>query len=785
LLEAREVPHVTGTVFVDLNLNGIQDVEDVGAQGVAVTATPDSGAPETVTTAADGSFELITDSDNLRIEFSGFPEGTMPGRVAGTSGPVVRFLTAASDRTSVDLALASPILVTTQFYYDHAIDGLNSGEGAILTAPYGDESGATPTVLATVAQVGSVWGLAYQPSSNSIYAASFVKRHAGVGPDGTGLATTTGGIYRINRAADPIEVSLLIDLNTTGFSAGPDPHPSQEEFDGGDWFHDSETMPLVGKRGLGGLQISPDGRTLYVMNLSSRQLIEIPLSADGTRDTATRSLRGTTIPLDDPAGSGISGFNSDDMRPFAVAVRGNAVFVGVTYTAESGSQTRSNLRAFVYAYDPAQTAFRAYDQSTGIFATSGPAVPVLVADLTYARGIADDPDETIDGDEVSADWQRWTDAFDAGAGQADVPVHPEPWLTDIEFDGDAMVLAFRDRFGDQGGFQTGNAAAGDTPFSVIAAGDILRATPNGAGGWQLESNGLSGAVTTVGVGNGEGPGGGEFYFGDNVNPFPDEVITGGLAQVPGFNTVAATGNDPTSAFAGGIYTFFNSDTDPGAANTAGTVFARTSIYESIDLNTFGSSNGLGDLEAVAAVGAVQAGDRLFTDTNGNGLQDPGEPGIPGVTVQLFQSGAAVDSVVTGPGGDFLFDDLAPNTSYEVRIDTTQTPLANTTLAPANQGSNDQLDSDATLNGSHAVIAFTTGAEGTTDTSLDGGFTILQTGPLTLGNLVFRDNNNNGTFDTGDIGISGVVLELLDSSGNPISGNPTATTDSNGIYSFTG
>src|SRR5919201_5597851 len=90
-LESRHAPAITGLVFVDLNQDGIQDVDDVGVAGVTVTATDDTGATQTVTTQDDGSYEIDTDARTVRLEFSGFPDGTMPARVVGTSGPVVRF----------------------------------------------------------------------------------------------------------------------------------------------------------------------------------------------------------------------------------------------------------------------------------------------------------------------------------------------------------------------------------------------------------------------------------------------------------------------------------------------------------------------------------------------------------------------------------------------------------------------------------------------------------------------------------------------------------------------
>src|SRR5215213_2289763 len=229
LLEAREVPHVSGLVFIDLNQDGIQDVDDVGVPGVTVRATDDTGQTLTATTQDDGGYEIETDAQDVRLEFSGFPEGTAPGRVVGTSGPVVRFLDARSDRTEVNLSLASPRLVTTQFFYDHARTGWNAFEGAVLAFPYGSRDYVSPTVLATVADVGSVWGLAYQSGSNTVYASAFLKRHAGFGPNAAGTGVTTGGIYRINPAAEEPGATLLVDLNAAGFDTGANPHPNQNE----------------------------------------------------------------------------------------------------------------------------------------------------------------------------------------------------------------------------------------------------------------------------------------------------------------------------------------------------------------------------------------------------------------------------------------------------------------------------------------------------------------------------------------------------------------------------
>jgi len=63
-------------------------------------------------------------------------------------------------------------------------------------------------------------------------------------------------------------------------------------------------------------------------------------------------------------------------------------------------------------------------------------------------------------------------------------------------------------------------------------------------------------------------------------------------------------------------------------------------------------------------------------------------------------------------------------------------------------------------------------------------------PLTIGNLIFQDNNNDGLFNTGDVGLSGVDVELyelaaLGDTVNPATQTPVATVTSGagGAYSF--
>ncbi len=57
--------------------------------------------------------------------------------------------------------------------------------------------------------------------------------------------------------------------------------------------------------------------------------------------------------------------------------------------------------------------------------------------------------------------------------------------------------------------------------------------------------------------------------------------------------------------------------------------------------------------------SAKVGDVAWLDANQNGLQDGGEPFMPGVTVRLIQNGAPVYETATNEYGYYLFDDVYP------------------------------------------------------------------------------------------------------------------------------
>ena len=101
--------------------------------------------------------------------------------------------------------------------------------------------------------------------------------------------------------------------------------------------------------------------------------------------------------------------------------------------------------------------------------------------------------------------------------------------------------------------------------------------------------------------------------------------------------------------------------------------------------------------AVFTVPPASIGDRVWSDVDGDGVQDPGEPGIPGVLVVLERvvdgKQVEVTSTVTDASGNYLFDDLAPG-AYCIKFLLPK----DVTASPSGAGSNDAADSDGVAEG---------------------------------------------------------------------------------------
>ncbi len=171
------------------------------------------------------------------------------------------------------------------------------------------------------------------------------------------------------------------------------------------------------------------------------------------------------------------------------------------------------------------------------------------------------------------------------------------------------------------------------------------------------------------------------------------------------------------------------------------------------------------------------GDYVWSDADNDGIQDPGEPGIEGVTVALKNAatGALMATTTTDAAGRYLFTNIDPG-EYIVDVTDTGGKLAGYTLKVGPQSSTDPT----------APIKVRAG-----DVYLEADFGYYKSGLGSISNQVWLDFNGNGLFEGGETGLSGVQVMLIkDSDGDGVrdAGEPviaTAVTAADGAYTFTG
>ncbi len=505
-------------------------------------------------------------------------------------------------------------------------------------------------------------------------------------------------------------------------------------------------LDRFGEQGLGGIDFSDDDQILWAVNMGAGTLLRMdvgdppvaPVAADITEIAITNH-----------------GCTNGSFRPGPVETHRGKVYVGGVCDAATG--TLADLKMVVLEYDGTTFTQRLS--------------AALDFDVNQIFPLASFK---------MAPWAN-TDTADA----------PQPLMTNLVFDDDgSLVLGFMPR----------------VMYNTFAqtAGFILRAQAVGAG-FTLESGGVSSPFTstarTAWAGAGfhganpplsEGPGGD--YF------FENGIFSGAFAPPP-FVPINATTYHPVLFSAGvtvvsGTGEIAAGFTDPVSINSFGVRYLDRTNGRTIAGLQFGGLKValVSDVDTICESAPLEIGNRLWCDTDRDGVQDPGEAGVSGIQVGFQCGGATAITATTDGNGRFLFTDadysaansgaLIPrNSSCTISIDTTgangssiTTACGSTLLSPQNMGGSDAggdlRDSDGSLNGSTVEIAVATGSNGANDHSYDQGFQPTLPPTDDFGDAPDTYGTTSGANGPSHTGLAGFLLgstEDLEADGQPSAG----------------
>jgi hypothetical protein len=691
---------ISGKVFRDFDANGLQTAIapiEPGLKDVTVNAYDVNSMLITVKTDATGTYAITSGTGPYRVEF------ILPAFYYASNGSV--------SNTTTQFVAASGV---ANLGVNHPDDYLTNANVPLF--------------------IPILWGNSWPNAVNSVHANEtalkmFRENDTGITPVPTNLATlgqigNTWGIAFHNESKTVFASTFFRKYGGFGPGGQSAIYAVKAGADGNfgttddavstfikldDYFGANSTGAnafgnilrgdslLVSKVAYGDIEMSADAKTLYAINLHDRKIYKIPINK--TADTpAMGSIVASALSIPDASDcTGTFGI----LRPFGLTINraDNKLYVSATCEGTGN----------VYVWG--------YNVSTDTW-DSAPIVNYF----------------PLDGIFPNCCWRDWNTTVG----------YEKPTLAmglDFDKSGNFLNLTFINRKVYTASETTRNA------------GNVIRFCFDGTN-WNIENGGVSCGVTGFSTTNNQGPGGGEFYDDTSVEG-SESSIMGAALQIPGRNTFALTLDDPIGLYTGGVLYANNND---GSQASRYEVLPSIYLYPPPPSVFDGKRNAMGDVEYFAEIQPIEIGNRVFMDTDSNGIQDADEMGLDGVTISLYKVGNPIPTTtITANGGQWYFTNLDAETAYEIKILATNIPSGKqlTKKDATSTGAADLADSDASLVGTDAVIAYKTGSAGQNNHTLDFGFKATctlsadavgtdPTCPNNDGAIVLTVNNATGT-----------------------------------------
>jgi len=821
--------NISGIVFQDLPLNGdvlntygSKDSNELGVPNITVTAYPENSS---TITDINGTWELNT-TQNSRIEFSNFPSYLKASPSINRSSSV-QFID--DNTTNVEFGLHNindytntnnPVYVNNLQQNGTHIGSVTQSLHTIhyqstgLNANYRTYTGLTditaeiPLDTINMEEIGSVWGKAYQKNKKRLFVSSMLQRHIG-------FAKGADYVYMVDYSVNPPELlgdfslegetpdngGVAIQLGNVNRSANPDYELPIDPLSPN---IDIDAYAKVGKISYGGIDIDHNNNKLWLINLNQRGIISLDISNEINNSNLSVNQYliedFTNVPL----------CQNGTLRPWAMKTHNDKGYIGAICDANVSGNV-NDMFAYVLSFDLNIT------NSTLVFTEE------LSFPLNYQRQLKG--------------WQAWEDVFSYPGNQGGRRVHSQPILSDIEFDEHQnMYIAFIDRYATQVASFNYSAVSGSTAVEkAYNFGEVLKVCYiNGSYEKEGTGNCMQSNFNDLNISE---------FFNDNGGDANPEASLGSLALLQGSNEILVSLLDPHPQAGTGI-----SNQDYWYTQGVQTLSLNDGKIKNWYAHAYtptqglnGKANGIGDVEFITDAAPIEIGNRIWLDSDGNGIQDANETGISGVKIELVCNGIT-STATTNANGNYIFSNDSSNNVpsdashiYDIAGLTEgtnncfllipnitgasqQNSLKNHTLtiSAVGEGNNPTLnDSNASINGINAKItihALDIRLSGQNNHSFDIGFTStlppvvippvivppviippsvrppvivppVVNSRYTLGNRVWLDTNRNGIQDSNETGINGISVDLYNNT-NCTGTALASTTTNNGLYQFT-